>query len=209
MAAAFSGGLAVALAGELAAALAGEFGASPRPGGTWLSSSPGPSLSQGPNCGPRVNACYVIIPGGSDSHPPIATMDPGEVAGQPVPVWPLRRRARNPVGPAGRTSQLLRTAAAGSCRRWPGRRNGETVKQNISGVSPRCFADKRPFRAICPNLVEPFANRDMIAKLFRPMRMNILRYKKCFRDRRSRVPFGVTPPGRVTPKAAALASRDA
>ena len=163
----------------------------------------------GPNCGPRVNACYVIIPGGSDSHPPIATMDPGEVAGQPVPVWPLRRRARNPVGPAGRTSQLLRTAAAGSCRRWPGRRNGETVKQNISGVSPRCFADKRPFRAICPNLVEPFANRDMIAKLFRPMRMNILRYKKCFRDRRSRVPFGVTPPGRVTPKAAALASRDA
>ena len=58
-------------------------------------------------------------------------------------------------------------------------------------------------------IVESFVDRDMIAKLFRPMRMKILRHKKCFRDHRSRVPFGVTPPGRAAPKAAVLASRDA
>jgi hypothetical protein len=88
LAVALPGGLAAAFAAESAAGLTGEFGASPWPGGTWLTSSPSLPCPW-PQLRPRVNACYVIIPGGSHPHTAIAAMDPGEVAGQAVPVWPV------------------------------------------------------------------------------------------------------------------------
>ena len=71
-------------------------------------------------------------------------------------------------------------------------------------AEPGHFAMSARFAQFVSTRSRTFVGRDMIAKLFRPMRMNILLHKKCFRDHRSRVSFGVTPPGRATPKAAVL-----
>ena len=70
---------------------------------------------------------------------------------QPVPVRPLCRRARNPAGPAGRTSQLLPTAAAGPRRRWPEGATAKQSKQNISAETSDALVYERPFRTICLN----------------------------------------------------------
>src|SRR6516165_8784862 len=129
-------------------------------------------------------------------------------AGQLVTGWPLRaergiRRGRRDVR-VGCCGQLRPVPVAGGRKAPP--RNDQTEHFR---AEPGHFAMSARFAPFVSTRSRTFVGRDMIAKLFRPMRMNILLHKKCFRDHRSRVSFGVTPPGCATPKAAVLASRDA